>query len=57
MARREYSNKAVKKFNRHLGAMRRMLSYWVGNDNYAGSSSQAQLDRVQEKFWYCVHEE
>ena len=57
MARREYSNKAVKKFNRHLGAMRRMLSYWVGNDNYAGVSAQGQLDRVQEKFWDCVHEE
>jgi hypothetical protein len=49
------SKKAVVKFNRHIAAMRRMISHWVGDDNYAGSSSQAQLDRVQEKFFDCVY--
>ena len=46
---------AVRRFSRHIAAMRRMISHWVGDNNYAGSSSQAQLDRVQEKFWDCVH--
>lgn len=46
---------AVKRFNRHIAAMRRMISHWVGDDNYAGSSSQAQLDRIQDKFFDCVH--
>ena len=46
---------AVTKFNRHVAAMRRMLSHWVGDDNYAGASSQSQLDRIQDKFFDCVH--
>lgn len=53
----KHSDKATKKFNRRLGALRRMISYWVGDDNWAGHSAQVQLDRVQEKFWDCVHEE
>jgi hypothetical protein len=49
------SKEAVTKFNRHIAAMRRMILHWIGNDNYAGVSSQGQLDRIQEKFWDCVY--
>jgi hypothetical protein len=41
------------KFFRARAALKRLITKYVGADNYAGSSSLAQLGRIEEKFLDC----
>jgi hypothetical protein len=48
--------KVRRKFATHYNALCRLVENHVGTNNYAGSSSLAQLDRVFEKWIDCTDE-
>ena len=46
--------KILKKFRKHLEKVYGLVEKHIGSDNYAGSYSLGQLDRIDDKFFDCM---